>query len=172
EAMQLPKVEGFRFAGLHAGIKQNGRPDLGLVVADGPVPTAAVFTRNRVRAAPVEIAEARVRAGRMQAVLVNSGNANACTGKEGERAALEAGRAVAEALGIDEALVLPASTGVIGQPLPPHVIPSAAPAITSALAEDGAPAFATAILTTDRAEKVAHRAVRVPGGSATVLGVC
>jgi glutamate N-acetyltransferase/amino-acid N-acetyltransferase len=170
--MQLPKVEGFRFAGLHAGIKKNGRPDLGLVVADGPVPTAAVFTRNLVRAAPVEIAEARVRAGRMQAVLVNSGNANACTGKEGERAALEASRAVASVLGIEEALVLPASTGVIGQPLPPGVIPSAASAIASALADDGAPAFATAILTTDRAEKVAHRAVKVPGGSATVLGIC
>ncbi len=170
--MELPKVEGFRFAGMHAGIKKNGRPDLALAVADEPVPTAAVFTRNLVRAAPVDIAAARVRSGRMQAILVNSGNANACTGKEGERAALDACRAVAHALGVDDALVFPASTGVIGQPLPEGVIPSAAPALAGALSAGGAPAFATAILTTDKAEKVAHRAVKVPGGTATVLGVC
>jgi glutamate N-acetyltransferase/amino-acid N-acetyltransferase len=170
--MDLPKVEGFRFAGMHSGIKKNGRPDLALAMADEPAATAAVFTRNLVRAAPVEIARARVRGGRIQALLVNSGNANACTGKEGERAALEASRAVAKALGIDDALVLPASTGVIGQPLPEGVIAAAAPSLVDALSVEGAPAFATAILTTDKAEKVAHRAVKVPGGTATVLGVC
>jgi glutamate N-acetyltransferase/amino-acid N-acetyltransferase len=172
ERDSLPKVEGFRFAGICAGIKKNGRPDLALVVADAPAAAAAVFTRNLVRAAPVEIAEARVRGGRAQAVLVNSGNANACTGEPGERAALEACRAVAEALGLDDALVLPASTGVIGQQLPEGVIPRAAPSLVEALSAEGAAAFATAILTTDKAEKVAHRAVTVPGGEAVVLGVC
>ncbi len=170
--MQLPNVPGFRFAGIHAGIKKNGRPDLALAVADEPVAAAAVFTTNVVRAAPVDVAEERVRAGKIRAVLVNSGNANACTGKEGMRATLASTAAVARALGATPEQVLPASTGVIGQPLPAGIIEAAVPAIVDAVAEDGAPRFATAIMTTDKAEKTAHRAVKLPGGTVTVLGIC
>jgi glutamate N-acetyltransferase / amino-acid N-acetyltransferase len=170
--MQLPNVPGFRFAGIHAGIKANGRPDLALAVADELVPAAAVFTKNLVRAAPVELAKERIRRGKVRAVLVNSGNANACTGKAGMRAALGSTAAVARALGAKPAEVLPASTGVIGQPLPSGVIEAAVPALVAGLDEDAAPAFARAILTTDKSEKVAHRALSLPGGIVTVLGIC
>lgn len=170
--MKSPKVLGFRFAGIAAGIKKSGAPDLALVVADAAVPTAAVFTQNIVRAAPVELAEERVRAGKARAVLVNSGNANACTGVAGRLAAETSTAAVAAALGVPPEQVLPCSTGVIGQPLPKGVIEAAAPALVASLAVDGADAFATAILTTDRGQKTAHRRVRLPGGTVTVLGVC
>lgn len=154
---------GFSLAGLACGIKKNGRPDVGLIVADRDCPVAAVFTRNRVRAAPVTIAGARVRRGTARAVLANSGNANACTGPAGERAALEATAAIARALGIDEASVLPASTGVIGVPLPAGLIVRAAPALVAALDPGGVDAFAQAILTTDRGPKVAARSFGLGG---------
>lgn len=170
--MQLPIVPGFRFAGIHAGIKKNGKPDLALAVADEPVPAAAVFTKNLVRAAPVDIAEARVRAGKIRAILVNSGNANACTGKDGVRAALGSTAAVARALGAKAEHVFPASTGVIGQQLRAGVIDAAVPALVDSLGEDAAPDFARAIMTTDKAEKVAHRTLKLPGGTITVLGIC
>ncbi|MFW6050718.1 MAG: bifunctional glutamate N-acetyltransferase/amino-acid acetyltransferase ArgJ [Myxococcota bacterium] len=169
---QLPEVAGFRFAGIAAGIKNGGELDLGLVAADGPVATAAVFTENQVRAAPVELSAARLERGRAQAVLVNSGNANACTGKAGDRAARETTGAVADALGIDPAMVLPASTGVIGEPLPAERIVQAVPRLVAALSPGGAADFARAILTTDRGSKTAHRRVAVARNrQATVLGI-
>ncbi len=119
-------MPGFRFAGIAAGIKANGRPDLGLIAAAQDAVVAALFTRNRVRAAPVEVARTRARRHRARAVLVNSGNANACTGKPGMAAALRSTRAVARALGVDAAAVLPASTGVIGRTLPVELIEAAA----------------------------------------------
>lgn len=170
--MQLPLVPGFRFAGVHAGIKKDGAPDLALAVADELVPAAAIFTTNVVRAAPVEIAEERVRTGKVRAILVNSGNANACTGRAGRLAALASTAAVARALGVEPEQVVPASTGVIGQQLPAGVIEAAAPTLVDALDEGGAPDFARAIMTTDKSEKVAHRTMRAPGGKITVLGLC
>lgn len=162
------KVRGFRFSGISANIKKNGRRDLALAVADEPAVTAAVFTRNLVRAAPVVVAERRCQAGRARAVLVNSGNANACTGEPGLGATLESTGAVARALRVDPDEVLPASTGVIGSLLPAERIVTATPALVQALAEDGHDAFADAICTTDRWPKVAQAAL--PGG-ATVLGI-
>lgn len=168
----LPVVAGFRFAGIAAGIKkQPGAKDLGLIVADRPVPTAGVFTRNLVRAAPVEISESRVRAGKAQALLVNSGNANACTGKEGHAAAIESSRAVAEALSLDESLVLPSSTGVIGVVLPKEKVVSAVPALVADLSADGADRFAEAIMTTDRFRKTATANVRVGRREGVLLGI-
>jgi glutamate N-acetyltransferase / amino-acid N-acetyltransferase len=168
----LPVVQGFRFAGVSAGIKKAGGLDLGLIAAERPEAAAAVFTKNRVRAAPVDIAQARVERGRAQAVLVNSGNANACTGKQGWRDAETSTAALGEALGIDPTLVLPASTGVIGEPLPRGAIERAVPGLVAALSEDGAMDFAQAILTTDRGPKVAHAPLGLGKGQrATVLGI-
>src|SRR5688572_14383074 len=110
--MTLPSVPGFRFAGVAAGIKKDGRLDLGLAVADAPAACAAVYTRNRVQAAPVVVARERTRRGRAQAILANSGCANACTGAAGRRATKDTTAAAARALGIDPKLVIPASTGV------------------------------------------------------------
>lgn len=168
----LPTVRGFRFAGIAAEIKKKpGAKDLGLIAAERPVPTAGVFTRNLVRAAPVEISAARLRGGKAQALLVNAGNANACTGKQGEKAAIASSRAVARALGVEESAVLPSSTGVIGVVLPGEKIVQAAPALVADLAEDGAARFAESILTTDRFPKTASAVFRAAKGEGTLLGI-
>ena len=165
------KVKGFRFAGIHAGIKADGALDMGLIVADQPASAAAVFTRNRVRAAPVVISERRLREGRCQAVLVNSGNANACTGKQGRRSALALTRATASALGIARGLVAPASTGVIGVQLPESTMMDAVPTLVEDLSEGGAMRFSRAIMTTDRGPKVARAEVKVGRTNCRVLGI-
>lgn len=167
------QVAGFRFSGCAAGIKKRGGLDLGLIVADEPVMAAGVYTRNLVRAAPVELTMARVAAGgRVQAILVNSGNANACTGAAGMEAALVSTRAVAQALGVDEGLVVPASTGVIGALLPAEKLVAAVPELVAGLRTEGVEAFAEAICTTDRWPKVATGSVRcVDGSLANLVGV-
>ncbi len=165
------RVKGFRFSGVHAGIKPDGRLDLGLVVADEPAVAAGVFTRNRVRAAPVVISERRLRAGLCQAILVNSGNANACTGREGQASALALTRAAASTLGIATKLVVPASTGVIGAQLPRRKIEQAIPSLVSSLSASGGGAFSRAIMTTDRAPKVAEAKLKVGQTSCRVLGI-
>jgi glutamate N-acetyltransferase/amino-acid N-acetyltransferase len=164
---------GFRFAGLSAGIKTNLRPDLALVVADDDVPVAAAFTRNRVRAAPVELCEKRVAGGFARAIIVNSGNANACTGEGGMRDAIAMGHYAAKALDCDEKRVLVASTGVIGRPLPIERIVEATPRLVAAARPDGIEDFARAIMTTDRFEKRALALVPFgPKTKARVVGVC
>src|SRR5258708_516384 len=91
-------MRGFRFGGVACGIKDGGRPDLALLLADQDVPAAAVFTRNLVKAAPVLLSQERVRGGVARGVVVNSGNANACTGRPGAEAALRTTRALARIL--------------------------------------------------------------------------
>jgi glutamate N-acetyltransferase/amino-acid N-acetyltransferase len=164
-------VPGFRFAGLSAGIKSNGRPDLALAVADESVPAAAVFTTNLVRAAPVLVAAERMGSGRARAVLANSGCANACTGSAGLAATRDTTAAVAEAIGAAAAEVLPASTGVIGVTLPSAKVISQVPALVSSLSQTGADRFAEAILTTDRGPKVVHVRTQVNGRAFVVLGM-
>ena len=144
------RVKGFRFAGVHGGVKAGDALDLGLVFADEPAVASGVFTRNRVRAAPVVISESRLKSGLCQAILVNSGNANACTGKQGQQAALALTRATAASLGIRTTLVVPASTGVIGVQLPEQSIAGAIPSLVADLSASGATRFARAIMTTDR----------------------
>src|SRR5262245_46000436 len=95
-------VAGFRFGGIACGLKESGKPDLGLFLADGEVAAAAVFTRNQVKAAPVLLSQERVRRGVARGVVVNSGNANACTGRVGLDAAEKMTRAVARAADADE----------------------------------------------------------------------
>ncbi len=155
-------IQGFRFSGVSAGIKKKpGALDLGLLVADEPVPTAALFTRNLVRAGPVQISERRLlqQQGWAQACLVNSGTANACTGQRGLAATLSSTAAVAHALGVNEERVLPASTGVIGEVLPTEKVATALPALITGLHPEAASTFAEAILTTDRWIKTATAAI-------------
>jgi glutamate N-acetyltransferase / amino-acid N-acetyltransferase len=170
-AERIPQVRGFRFAGVSAGIKKTGLPDLALAVTSEPVACAAVFTVNLVQAAPVKIARVRVASGRVQAVLVNSGNANACTGAPGHAAAERSSAAVASALGIAPELVVPASTGVIGQLLPVHKVVDAAPGLVAGLTEQGAVDFAQAIMTTDKSQKLAHRQLEQGGQRVHLLGI-
>ncbi|MGB8328686.1 MAG: bifunctional glutamate N-acetyltransferase/amino-acid acetyltransferase ArgJ, partial [Polyangiales bacterium] len=165
------RVKGFRFAGVHGGVKASGALDLGLVFANQPAVASGVFTTNRVRAAPVVLSERRLKGGLCQAVLVNSGNANACTGKQGQRAALSLTRAAAVSLGVESALVVPASTGVIGAQLPKQNIEAAIPTLVADLSEAGATRFSRAIMTTDRGPKVARAEVKVGTTTCRVLGI-
>lgn len=165
-------VSGFRFAAVDAGIRKRASLDVAVIVADRPVPTAAVFTTNLVQAAPVRVARERVKNGKAQAILVNAGCANACTGAAGKAATLKSTAAVAKALGIAPALVLPASTGVIGQLLPAEKIVKQAGALANDLDPSNVDAFAQAILTTDRGPKVAQATVKLGKSSVNILGIC
>ncbi len=164
-------IPGFRFAAIAAGIKKAGGPDLALMVAEAPAAAAGVFTRNRVKAAPVLICRERLRQGQAQAILVNSGNANACTGPGGLAAARETAGIVAELLQVPEGLVLPASTGVIGQPLPVDRIQAALPELGARLSPEGLPEVAQAILTTDTRPKLLSAQINLTGRPVTLAGV-
>jgi glutamate N-acetyltransferase / amino-acid N-acetyltransferase len=169
----MSAVRGFRFAGVAAGVKANGRPDLGILAAERPVAAAAVFTQNRLRAAPVILSEQRLRKGHCRAVVVNSGNANACTGSQGRKDAEAMARRCAAALGAeDEAEVAVASTGVIGLPLPMAAVARGIDAAAARLAEGEAAftEFATAILTTDKAPKVHAARARLGAVEVKVAG--
>ncbi|HET9930538.1 MAG TPA: bifunctional glutamate N-acetyltransferase/amino-acid acetyltransferase ArgJ [Polyangiaceae bacterium] len=167
----MVSVPGFRFSAVAAGIRKDGRIDTALAVADRPATVAGVFTRNLVRAAPVVIASERVLSASAQAVLVNSGCANACTGAAGHAAAESSTAAVARALGIDANGVLPASTGVIGVVLPAARIIEASESLVAGLSADKSDDFARAIMTTDRWPKVASTTLTRGGSSATVLAI-
>lgn len=161
-------VPGFRFAGVACGIKESGRRDVALIVSDRPAVAAAVFTTNRVKAAPVLLGQQRLRAGRVQAVVVNSGNANAYTGAPGVVAARRMTRLVAERLRLDERLVVPSSTGRIGVPLP---LPKLGRGIAEAVARLSADGFQDAldgIMTTDAFPKFGERRLRLDGRPVTV----
>jgi glutamate N-acetyltransferase / amino-acid N-acetyltransferase len=160
-------VAGFSFGSSKAGLKKSGALDLGVIVADSDAVAAAVFTRNVVRAAPVTVSEQRIASGVARAILVNSGNANACTGKPGNEATLATTHYLADRLGVADSRVLPASTGVIGEVLPTEKINAAIGPLLDGLSTTGWPGFADAIRTTDRGPKVAH----AKAGRATVLGI-
>ncbi|MFH0994479.1 MAG: bifunctional glutamate N-acetyltransferase/amino-acid acetyltransferase ArgJ [Pseudomonadota bacterium] len=161
---------GFQAAGVAAGLKKNGRNDLGLIVSSVPATAAGVFTRNRVQAAPVVLDRERIKTGVCQAVLVNSGNANCCTGEQGMRDAREMARLAAYALDIAEESVLVASTGVIGQPLPVDKIQKALPSLVQTLKPDGFLMLAEAIMTTDTVPKVVSRKGTLDGKIFTITG--
>jgi glutamate N-acetyltransferase / amino-acid N-acetyltransferase len=161
---------GFQAAGVAAGLKKNGRNDLGLIVSQVPATAAGVFTQNRVQAAPVVLDRERIKSGTCQAVLVNSGNANCCTGEQGMRDAREMASLAASALNIPETSVLVASTGVIGQPLPVDKIQKAIPSLVQSLRSDGFMLLAEAIMTTDTVPKVISRNGMIGGKAFTVTG--
>jgi glutamate N-acetyltransferase/amino-acid N-acetyltransferase len=160
---------GFRASGVHCGIKTEG-PDLALVFSEAPASAAGVFTTNRMRSAPVVHSQAKLASGRAQAVLINSGNANACTGARGAADADAMARAAAGALGISSDLVLVASTGVIGRPLPIDRIIQGIPSLVRALGCDGM-AAARAIMTTDAFAKAAAAEVDLGDGRVTIGGI-
>lgn len=164
-------VAGFQAAGLAAGIKKKGGLDLALIVADRPAAAAGVFTRNRVKAAPVLLCRRRIRSGQAQAILINSGNANACTGPQGKADARTLTREAARILAIPEAVVLPASTGVIGQPLPVDRIKTALPELVARLRPEGLLEVAEAIMTTDTRPKTAVIQENLWGQRITLAGL-
>ncbi len=165
-------AQGFRACGVAAGIKYQDRRDVALLVADRPAAVAAVYTTNQVAAAPVQIDRERTRTGRAQAVVVNSGCANACTGETGLKNAREMARATAEALDIDEELVLVCSTGVIGVNLPMDRIAAGAKAAAAALSREGGDDAAHAIMTTDTVDKQVAVELEIDGKTVCIGGMC
>ncbi len=163
---------GFRAAGVGAAIKTPGRRDVALLVADQPAAVAAVYTTNRVAAAPVRLDRRRTRAGRAQAVLVNSGCANACTGEQGLRDAERSAEVAAEALGIDPELVLVCSTGVIGVHLPMERLLDGARRAAAALSREGGDDAAHAIMTTDTVDKQVAVRLTLDGREIHIGGMC
>ncbi len=152
--VNLPK--GFRAAGVTAGLKASGRPDLALVVNDGPDHhAAAVFTSNRVEAAPVTWSRQVVSDGRVDAVVLNSGGANACTGSPGFLDTHRTAEHVAAVLSISAGDVAVCSTGLIGERLPMDTLLAGVDAAARELSVDGHDAAATAIMTTDTVSKQA-----------------
>lgn len=166
-------IDGFKFAAVAAGIKKadSDRPDLGLIVAEEAAAAAGVTTTNIVRAAPVEITRERLAGGRCRAVLVNSGNANAFTGERGFKDAIELTAAVAEALRTDPALVVPMSTGVVGNPLPVARMRSIIPELVDRLHPESFMDVARAIMTTDTRPKTVQRDGSFSGGTFGMLGM-
>ena len=146
---------GFRAAGITAGLKPSGNPDLSLLLAPAGAVCAGAFTTSRVRAACVDLCAQRLRdaAGHARAVLTNSGQANACTGERGLSDSLIATEALAARLGLDPAEVLICSTGVIGVPIPMDTLLEGLDPLVAALSAAGGDAAARAILTTDLIDK-------------------
>ncbi|NUP32522.1 MAG: bifunctional glutamate N-acetyltransferase/amino-acid acetyltransferase ArgJ [Streptomycetaceae bacterium] len=164
--MTVTAAKGFRAAGVAAGLKTTGAPDVALVVNDGPsLAAAGVFTSNRVQAAPVQWSRQVLTGGQLQAVILNSGGANACTGAEGFQNTHKTAERVAELLELNAGEVAVCSTGLIGVQLPMDKLIPGVDAAAAALTADGGEAAAIAIKTTDTVHKVA-----VSGGDGWVVG--
>lgn len=169
--MGIIMCPGFEAAGIAAGLKKKNKKDLGLIFSKVPANVAGVFTRNRVKAAPVILDRERIKSGVCQAIIVNSGNANCCTGEQGIRDAETMASLSASELGISKDLVLVASTGVIGEPLPIEKIKAAIPDLVESLQPDGIPDLAKSIMTTDTVPKMVSGQGVVEGKSFIVTGV-
>jgi glutamate N-acetyltransferase/amino-acid N-acetyltransferase len=165
------KVNGFLFSGISSGIKKNGSRDLGLIYSEVPAQVAGLFTTNAVKAAPVQLDMDRIKGGLCQALIVNSGNANACTGSQGLRDARRISSLVAKRLGMDEQLVFVSSTGVIGTPLPFNKIKEGIPKLIEALSPEGWMKTVEAIMTTDTFPKVEVATCRIKGKQVKLCGM-
>jgi glutamate N-acetyltransferase/amino-acid N-acetyltransferase len=165
------KVPGFLFSGIPAGIKIDGKRDLGLIYSEVPAQVAGLFTTNVVKAAPVQLDRERIKKGLCQAIVVNSGNANACTGRQGLRDARRVSSLVAEQLRIDERLVFPSSTGVIGSRLPMRKIEEGIPRLAGQLSSEGWMKAVEAMMTTDTFPKVEVATCRIKGKRVKLCGM-
>jgi len=170
---QVPR--GFSFAAVRAGLKASGKPDLACAVADQPAAAAAMFTSNKVVAAPLIVGQRHLQRSqyRLRVALVNAGNANCATGEAGIAAAQQCCASAGALFGCDPHLVLPSSTGIIGVPLPVQKLTAALPALHAALGSSAAhlEQMAGAIMTTDTRPKVAAANFEVEGVTVRVAGV-
>jgi glutamate N-acetyltransferase/amino-acid N-acetyltransferase len=164
-------VPGFLANGIHAGIKEDRKKDLSLIYSTVPARAAAVFTTTAFKAAPVLLDMERIKSGLAQAILTNSGNANAATGPEGNEDARATSSALSKKLKIEDDLVLVASTGVIGHRLPLKKIKSGLDKLIKGLRPDGITDAEDAIMTTDRFPKIAIRKGRIGAKEITLCGM-
>jgi len=172
--LHLLSPRGFKAAGVYAGIKSKQANDVGLLICDGLATAAAVFTTNRVFAAPVKIGREHIATGKLRGVVVNAGNANACTGRQGDKDARAMCQLAADAIGAAAKQILPSSTGIIGHPLPmdkiSYGITYAAQFLGDSL--EHALDFGAAILTTDIKRKAAAVEFNIGKRKVTLAGVC
>ena len=164
-------IKGFRFSAVEAAIKKPGRKDLALIFSEVPATARAVFTVNAVKAAPVLLSMRHITRGTAQAVVINSGNANACTGEQGMIVARETVHMIAEGLGIPDEAVQVSSTGVIGVPMPMKRIRDAIPALMEGISSGTLDDVAEAIMTTDTFPKMEAREAQANGISYAVAGI-
>jgi glutamate N-acetyltransferase / amino-acid N-acetyltransferase len=162
---------GFQAAGVEANIKKQGIRDLGLIFSEGPAKVGGVFTRNLVQAAPVVLDRELIQSGQARAIVVNSGNANCCTGAQGMEDARAMGRSVASDLGISSEQVLVASTGVIGAPMPMDKVTGAIPELVKSLSPGGFSDLALAMMTTDTVPKLVSKQGKINSKTFTVTAV-
>jgi glutamate N-acetyltransferase/amino-acid N-acetyltransferase len=166
------KVNGFLFAGICSGIKKTGKKDLALVFSEVPSVTVGLFTTNNIKAAPVKLAIKRLNGRKKcQAIIINSGNANACTGQEGLKNANAMIVTTAEKLGISPDLVQVSSTGVIGEQLPINKIRQSIPELVRKLSPYSLTDAADAIMTTDSFPKVIRKKIKIGSKTATIAGI-
>lgn len=164
-------VPGFRAAGVACGLKKTGALDLALIISDTKAEVAGVFTKNKVKAAPVLLDIKRVKKGVSRGVIVNSGNANVSAGRAGVLSALRMAAAVEKGLGLKSGEILVASTGVIGVMPAIEKIEAGAPGLIRGLSSEGLTDAAQAIMTTDAFEKTATARGRIHGKTVTVAGI-
>ncbi len=164
-------MPGFKAWGIHCGIKKNGKKDLTIIYSDREAAVAALFTKNRVKAAPVVLDMARVKSGKGRAIIVNSGCANACTGKRGFADARATAETAAQELGIRADAVYVASTGVIGEFLPMTKIATGIATAAGLLSASGWEPAAEAIMTTDIYPKLSVVQEEIGGKTVTVAGI-
>jgi glutamate N-acetyltransferase/amino-acid N-acetyltransferase len=168
--MMTPK--GYLFSTAEAAIKKRGRRDLALVYSLAEANMAGVFTTNKVKAAPVNLDLKKIRSGKGQAIIANSGNANACTGKLGMQDAEEMAGLASQRLGIKPHLVYVCSTGVIGVPMPMERIRTGISGLTDNLGSSTLEDVASAIMTTDTFPKIAGKRVKIGDKTGMIAGVC
>lgn len=164
-------IKGFQFSAVEAAIKKPGRKDLALILSEVPAKGCAVFTVNAVKAAPVLLSMERIKSGSVRAVIVNSGNANACTGDNGMIVARETSQLLAEGLQISEDEIQVSSTGVIGVQMPMKRVRDAIPGLISGLPSGTLDDVAQAIMTTDTFAKMEARSAQAGGVAYSVAGI-
>ncbi len=164
-------VPGFRASGIASGIKKNGKKDLALILSDKPAYVAGLFTTNRVKAAPVLLDLKRIKKGVSRGVIINSGNANACTGKAGYKTAEAMATLAEKAAGAKKGTIMVASTGVIGVPLPVGKVEAGIATLAGSLSYSGLTGAAEAIMTTDAFMKKAISKVNIGGKRVTIAGI-
>jgi len=172
--LHLLSPRGFRAGGVYAGIKSKSAPDVGLLLCDVPAAAAAVFTTNRVVSPAVVVGREHISGGRLRGVVVNSGNANACTGRQGLKDARRMCAVAADVARCEPAAILPSSTGIIGRLLPMDKIERGIVEAGQDLGDSAEHArrFADAILTTDTRRKAAATSFRIGRQTVTLAGVC
>jgi len=167
----ITSVKGIKAAGIHAGLKRK-KKDLALIVSEQFCNVAGTFTLNKVKAAPLLVSrEVIAKGGRVKAILVNSGNANACTGDRGYKDALKSQKHCAKKLNIAQDEVIISSTGVIGEYMPMHILKTGIDTIVDQLTDDGGIRAAKAILTTDLVEKSFAVKVKLSSGNVSIGGI-